>query len=175
MGAAGGGVMAGLGLFQAYGQATGAKAMGDYQNTMSKINSRNAEIAADDAIERGKESVNNYRKKVNQVVGSQRAGYASGGIDVGYGSAQAVQDETREIGQADVATIKNNAFLEAMGYKAQAQESSRRGRLAQQAGQNEYANTLLTGGMKAAGYLYDNYGGVGTKPKTKSKPTSEVA
>ena len=42
MGAAGAGI-AGLQLFQAYGQAQAMEAMGDYQKSTSEINARNAE------------------------------------------------------------------------------------------------------------------------------------
>lgn len=158
MGAAGGAALAGLSLFSAYNQAEGAKAMGQYQNKMAKINERQGELMAEDAISRGKDAATNYQKKVNQITGTQRASFAASGVDVGYGSAQAIQDQTREIGAADVATIKNNAFLEAMGYRAEAQNASRRGRLALMAGNNEATNTLLTGGIKAADQVYSNYG-----------------
>lgn len=175
MGAAGGGIMAGLGLYQAYGQAEGARAMGEYQNTMAEINSRNSEMQADGAIKRGKEAADNYKKKVNSLVGTQRVSYAAGGVDVGYGSAQEIQDETREIGARDIATIKNNAFLEAMGYKAESQNALRRGRIAQLGAKNESTNTLLTGGLSAARQLNDNYGSSLTTNKIKSTPKSEVA
>ena len=175
MGAAGGVAMAGLALYQGWTQAEGAKAMGQYQNEMAKINSANAEMQADGAIKRGKEAAENYKKKVNSLVGTQKVGYAAGGVDVGYGSAQEIQDETREIGARDIATIKNNAFLEAMGYKAESQNALRRGRIAQLGAKNESANTLLTGGLSAARQLNDNYGSSLTTNKIKSTPKSEVA
>lgn len=157
MGAAGAGI-AGLQLFQAYGQAQALAAMGDYQKSMSEINARNAELQAKDAIKRGDEAASEYSKKVNQTVGSQRTAYASQGVDIGYGSAKEIQKETYEIGARDAMTIKNNAFLEAMGYKSQAAEMNRAGRMAQMGSKSEAASTLLAGGINAAQTMYSNYG-----------------
>ena len=157
MGAAGAGI-AGLQLFQAYGQAQSMEAMGDYQKSMSEINARNAELQAKDAISRGDSAAEEYAKKVNQTVGAQRTAFASQGVDIGYGSAKDIQRETYEIGARDTMTIKNNAFLEAMGYKSQAAEMSRAGRMAQMGARSEAASTLLAGGMNASSTLYSNYG-----------------
>lgn len=167
MGAGGGAALAGLGLYQAYGQATSLKAMGDYQNTMAKINAKNAEYKAQDALERGDNQVTEYRKKISKLIGSQKVAAAGSGVEVGYGSAQQIVDETREIAARDVATIKNNSFLEAMGYKTEAQEATRRGRMNMMAANNEATNTLLTGGLKAAETLNSNYGSSLTSNSTR--------
>lgn len=167
MGAAGGGAMAGLGLYQAYGQAMTLNAMGEYQNSMAKINAKNAEYKAQDAIERGDNQVTEYRKKINKLIGSQRVAAAGSGVEVGFGSNQKIVDETREIAARDVQTIRNNSFLEAMGYRAEASEATRRGRMNQAAARNEATNTLLTGGLKAAETLYSNYGSSLTSNSTR--------
>lgn len=156
MGAEGAAAMAGMQLFQAYGQAQSMEAMGEYQNTMSRINARNAELQAESAQKKGLEDSYNYQKKVSQVVGAQKVAYAAQGVDIGYGSAKEVQAQTVEQGKADVMTIKNNAFLEAMGYRSQAQEASRAGRMAQLGAQTEAASTLIGGGIKAAQTYYTN-------------------
>lgn len=163
MGAAGGAGLASLGLFQAYSQSESLKAMGSYQNAMAKINAKNAEYKAQDALERGDNQVTQYRQKISKLIGSQKVAAAGSGVEVGYGSVQKIVDETREIAARDVQTIKNNSFLEAMGYRAEASEASRRGRMNQRAANNEATNTLLTGGLKAAETLYSNYGGSGYK------------
>lgn len=157
MGAAGAGI-AGLQLFQAYGQSQSMEAMGDYQKAMSEINARNAELQAKDAIKRGESAAEEYAKKVNQTVGTQRVAFAGQGVDIGYGSAKEIQRETFEIGARDIMTIKNNAFLEAMGYKSQAAEMSRAGRMAYMGSRSESASTLLAGGINAANTMYSNYG-----------------
>lgn len=142
--------IAGLQLFQASGQATSTRAMGQYSKAMSEINARNAEIKSKKAIEQGDEAAAEYRKKVNQTVGSQKTAYAASGVEVGYGSAKDIVQETYEIGANDAIKIKNNAYLAALGYEAEAQESSRRGRMAEVGSRIEANNTLIAGGLQAA-------------------------
>lgn len=168
---AGAAVIAGLQLFQASGQARGMKAMGNYQKAMSEINARNAQIKAKNTIEQGDESAQEYRKKVNQTVGSQKAAYAGAGVDVGYGSAQQIAQETYEIGAQDALKIKNNAYLAALGYEAEAQEMSRQGRMAQVGANIEASNTLLAGGMRAFGTAYDSYTKENTAKTAKTAKT----
>lgn len=153
MGSAGGAATAGLQLFQAYGQSEALKAQGNYQYEMSKINARNMEKQAKRSIELGEKSAESYQKKIKSLVGQQKTGYAGGGVDVSFGSARQVQQETMEIGAQDAAEIRNNAFLEAMGYESQAQQTRREGRMAQSGARTAAAQTLLAGGMKAAGNL----------------------
>lgn len=147
--------IAGVQLLGAYGQAQALEAQGEYQNEMMKINSRNADRQGARAIDLGEKAAQEYKKKVNQVVGSQRAGYASQGVQVDSGTAQAIQLETMDIGVQDVEQIRTNAFLEAMGYKSESQDLIRKGRMARMGAQTEARNTLLSGGLQAAATVYN--------------------
>lgn len=157
------GAQIGLQLLQSFGQARALEAQGRYQKTISEINARNAERQAADALKRGATDVNVFRKKVKQIVGTQRTSFAAQGVDVGYGSAQAIQDETYELAAEQVETIQNNAFLEAMGFKQQAFNATQAGFLASEGAKNEAMGTLLTGGIKTLGMGVDNFGGAGLK------------
>ncbi len=149
---------AGITVAQAYGQAEAMKAQGEYQNTMSQINARNAELQADRAVKQGDKNAAAHMGKVNQTIGQQKVAYGAKGVDINYGSAKQVVQETREIGYDDAITIKNNAFLEGMGYKQQAFNSAQAGRIAQSTGESNANATLLSGGIKAAGSIYNNGG-----------------
>lgn len=144
------GALVGLSLAQAYGQARAEMAQGEYQNRMSDINARYAEKRAEKAIEAGEKQAIEYKKKINQTIGAQRTGFASQGVDVGFGSAQDVQKETREVGYRDMEEIRTNAFLEAMGYRQQASEMRRTGQLSLEMSRGAAANSLLSGGIRAA-------------------------
>ncbi len=167
MGAAGAGAMMGISLAQAYGQSESMRAQGDYQNTMSQINSRESERMSERALKKGNKESQGYLNKVKQMIGTQKTAYAAGGVEVGYGSAKKIQDETYEIGQEDARTIQNNAFLEAMGYRNQAFNQSQQGRIAQISSNQEAGSTLITGGLRAASIYQDNFGGSGVRGKGK--------
>jgi len=53
------------------------------------------------------------QRQLDTVYGSQRAGLAASGVDIGYGSAQDVQQATTTEGQMDVAAIRWNSDLAA--------------------------------------------------------------
>jgi hypothetical protein len=145
----------------AYSQAGAMKAQGDYQAKMAELNSEFAELQAADALKRGDRNASSVIKEGDKVAGAQRASLAGQGVDVNFGSARTVQDDTRHSAALDALTVKNNAWREAWGYKMQALESSSRGEFAGFAAQNQANNTLLTGGMQAfgsglKGYAYLN-------------------
>ena len=159
-------VMGGTMALQAYGQAQAMEAQGDYQNTMSQINARNAERMGKKAIERGNKSAADFRSKVNQMIGTQKTAYAASGVDIGYGSAKQVQEQTRTLGYDDAITIENNAFLESMGFEQDAFNKKQAGKMGQAALNNQAQQTLISGGLRIAEMAYSNKGGSGLKTTT---------
>lgn len=115
-----------------------------------------AELMSEDAIRRGDRAALEHRKKIRQLIGSQRAALAAQGIDVNSGSAMDTQMDTATLGAYDVETIKNNAWREAWGLKTQASQYATQaamagisGGLAGFAGQQAQQATYLTGGLSA--------------------------
>ena len=135
--------MGGLQLAQGIGQANALNAQGEYQKAMSEINARNAEIMARKRLEKGEEEAKLYGQKLNQTVGTQRVSYAAQGVDIDDGSAAEIQKQTFEIGADDIEQLRNNAFLEAMGYKSQAQDIRRQGDMALVGARTAASQTIL--------------------------------
>lgn len=101
---------------------------------LADFNAQVAELQADDAIARGEEAVIRFRQKVRGAIGSQRAGFAAGNIDVNTGTAADVQADAAFLGELDTLTIAGNAAREAWGYEIQAEDLRARGRLAREEG-----------------------------------------
>jgi len=102
---------------------------------LSDYNAQVAELQAQDAVTRGAEKESRFRTQVRGLIGSQRAGFAGAGVDVGYGSAADVQADAAFLGELDALTIKNNAAREAWGYQVQAEDLRRRAVIQRQGGQ----------------------------------------
>lgn len=159
-------ITGGMALMQAgqtYSQANAVKSQGQYQSQIYDSNARMANLQAEDAINRGNKEANNVKRQTRVLIGSQRAAMAAQGIDLGVGSALDIQEETAALGAEDALTIKNNAWREAWGYKAQANDYSSKSQYTKLATKNEYQNTILTGGMNiakdaATTYRYSKYG-----------------
>jgi hypothetical protein len=148
------------------------QAEADVANSQADLSLANADLAdqqAADAEARGAVAENEYRTQVRGLIGSQRAGFAANGVDVGFGSSVDVQADAARLGELDALTIRSNAAREAWGYKVQAwndRQSSliqrKGGQMAIEAGKAsasaDYWNagqTLLTG---AGGLLMQKYG-----------------
>jgi hypothetical protein len=167
--------MAGLQVAQGFGQASAMEAQADYQKTMSGINQRNAELQAKNILKQGGIDAIRTKKKINQIVGSQRAGFAAQGVDVRSGSAAMIQEETMEAGVEEIQSIRNNAFLTAMGYQAEAEERGRNARINALTAQGQAQQSILTGGLNAAttlnnqGYFDRAYKSSASKTPAKDK------
>jgi len=134
----------------AYSQSNAIRTQGKYQQQQLETNMRLANIQANDAIARGESAANEQKKKVKQLIGTQRAALAAQGIEVNSDTALDIQADTAGMGALDVLTIKNNAWREAWGYKVQALDYSGQAVMAGISSKFNATQTLLTGGMNIA-------------------------
>lgn len=127
---------------------------------LSDYNAAVADLQAEDAVARGAEEEQAFRKQVKGIIGSQRAGIAAGNVDVGYGSALDVQADAAYLGELDALKIRNNAAREAWGYKVQSEDARKRAEIARKegvyleaTGRERGREARVTGNMNAVGTL----------------------
>lgn len=113
-----------------------ARAQGDF-------NAKIAEQRAADAVQRGEEDAQQFSAGVRSLIGTQRAGFAAQGIDVGTGSAVDVQADASYLGALDRQRIKVNAAREAWGYRVDAENLRRGGQIAQREARYGAASTAV--------------------------------
>lgn len=92
----------------------------------AQIADRNAAMdrnSAQDALARGRIQEERQGRRTRQLVGEQRVAMAANGVEVDFGSAGALQDDTRMIGFEDAQTIRENAARESQGYEIRAWNS----------------------------------------------------
>lgn len=117
-----------------------------YSARVADANAAMDRAAAQDALDRGaKEEQRQYRKTA-QLLGAQRAAMAANGLEVDFGSAAAIQTDTKTIGWEDAATIRENATREAKGYEISAANNNDKA-VASRAG----AKAAIIGGVFDAG------------------------
>lgn len=110
------------------------KAASESQAQLADYNAAVADLQGKDALERGAEEESRFRTQIRSAIGSQRAGFAAGNIDVGFGSAVDVQADAAFLGELDALTIRTNAAREAWGYKVQGEDLRRRAEIARKEG-----------------------------------------
>lgn len=143
---------------------TAMTAYGQYQqgqaaNDAAKYNAKMAEYGAQDAQRRGEEEAAAIQRKAASLKSSQRVSLASRGLDIGYGTAGDLQDQTDFFGQMDASTARSNAAQQAWSYRSQGQLARAEGRAA-----------AYQGALGAAGTLLSGAGQVASKWPTKTKP-----
>ena len=97
----------------AYQQSQSAKAT-------AERNAQLANLQAEDAQRRGEEDAIKVQQHAAAVKSAQRVNLAAKGLDLTYGTAADLQDQTDFFGQSDVATTRTNARKEAWARKSQA-------------------------------------------------------
>lgn len=177
MGASGAiaGIQTGVGLWSSYTRAEALKDQGKAEERLAQQNARLLELQGEDAIIRGAAQASEIKRRSRYLKGTQRAGFAGQNVAVDTGTAVAIQNETDTLSDLDVLTAKNNAFREAWGYRTEAANERFAGRMKRIATRNEARNTLLTGGLTAAGdatrgvYLNNQFKNTGFQPKNPTE------
>lgn len=118
----------------------------------ARNNAKMAEYAAQDAQRRGEEDATAIQRKAAALKSSQRVSLAAKGLDLTYGTAADLQDQTDFFGQSDVATTRTNAAREAWNARARGEQALALGRA-----------DSLNSSMQAAGSLIGGAGQVADK------------
>ncbi len=100
------------------------QAGGEYQQAqgekqVAKNNAKTAEYQAQDAIRRGDEQAAQIRREAGGVMSAQRASLGGRGVDVGFGTASDIQDQTNFFGEWDAQTARLNAQKDAWTLRRQ--------------------------------------------------------
>jgi len=106
---------------------------------LEEYNAAVAEIQAKDAEVRGAQEASRFRQRTRALIGEQRAGFAAGNIDVGFGSAVDVQADTAFLGEIDALTVRTNAAREAWGFRVEAEDRTQQAKIDREAGANAAA------------------------------------
>lgn len=134
--------------------AKSAMDQGAATNQIAQNNAKMAEYAAKDAQVRGEEDAQAIQRRAASIKSSQRVNMAAKGLDLGYGTAADLQDQTDFFAQSDVATARTNAGREAWRGNSQAQDFRSQGAAAAYNGNMQAMGTMLTGGAQVADKWY---------------------
>jgi hypothetical protein len=96
---------------------------------VNEMNAQYAEIDANNAELDGIEQENRYQTVIDQTIGNQRVAYAAQDVDINFGTALAVQAESKLTGMLNQMDIRNQAHNKAVGYKTQARQMRLQGYL----------------------------------------------
>lgn len=124
----------------------------------ARNNAQMADYAAQDAQRRGEEEASAIQRKGAALKSAQRVSLASKGLDLGYGTAADLQDQTDFFTQSDVATTRTNASREAWNMRARGQQALAMGNADALNSRYQAAGSLLSGAGQVADKWYSAKG-----------------
>lgn len=133
--------------------AVGSAAVGGYSAIQSgraqkKATAYNARVAENEAVKSrniATEKENIHREKVQQLVGKQRAQAGAAGVDLGFGSAFQLQEDTEIMGEADALRIRDYGDSQVQSLQQQSMLQRYKGDAAVQQGYLGAGGSLLQG------------------------------
>lgn len=128
------------------------------QGSVAQQTARNnaimADYAAQDAQRRGEEEALAVRRKGAAVKSAQQVAQAAKGLDISYGTAADLTDQTDFFNQSDVATTRTNAAREAWNLRAQGQQALAKGKADAMNAQAQAFGSLLGGAAQVSDKWY---------------------
>lgn len=138
--------------------AVGAINQGKAAEATARNNATMAEQAAQDAQRRGEQDATEIQRRGASLKSSQRVSLAAKGLDLGYGTAADLQDQTDFFTQSDAATARTNAGKEAWSLRAGGQQALAEGRAEKRNSQMAATGSLLGTAGSVAGKWYEYRG-----------------
>lgn len=154
-----------LGAYSASQQASQQKAALKYQAQVDRNNAQIAEWNAQAIARKGERDIIAQQRKNAAIMGSQRAGFASRGIDLSEGSPLNILSDTAYFGDQDVLTIADNTAKDVWAARLDKQNYSNSAQLKQSQARSispvtAGATSLLTGAGQVASTWYRDKGAI---------------
>lgn len=118
------GAVGGYQVISGFQQGAAIRENADAKSNIDKFNAKWAAVDAYNTENQGISEGARYQTQVDKTVGTQQVAYASQGVDIGYGSASQVQEETKLQGMINVFDIQKAARAKAKGYMNQSNNDS---------------------------------------------------
>jgi len=112
--------LAALQLAGGYFASQNIKESARLNQDIANMNAEFAELDAYDAITEGYTQQARYQTVIDQTLSEQNLALAAADVDINYGTAATMVDETKFTGQMNLMEIQKQAEEKALGYKAQA-------------------------------------------------------
>lgn len=117
------GGVAALELAGGYFASQNIKATAKLNKDIADMNAEFAELDAYDSELEGQSAVGRYQEVIDRTLSEQQAAMTAADIDVNYGSAAAVKEETQFIGELNKMQIQKDAQNQALGFRRQARDT----------------------------------------------------
>lgn len=151
------GALAGLQLAGGYFASQNIKATAELNRDIAEMNAEFAELDAYDSLVQGDTNKAMYQKQIDDTIAEQSAIMNAQDIDVNFGTAAGVTQETRFVGQLNLMSIQKDAQMTALGYERQARDIRLGAQLQYASDRNRAGQAMFQGITQAAGTGLSGY------------------
>jgi hypothetical protein len=123
---------------------------GKWAKQLAEYNAKVASKQGEYAIQKGVEMGTRQRMATGALRGAQRTSFAGQNVLLDDGTAAEAEQQAAYWGEIDALTVRNNAALEAWGYKQSGVNSNIQGQMSYAQGIAGATGTLLTGAGQLA-------------------------
>lgn len=141
--------LAGVTALSAFSRAEQMRQSAKLQRQIDALNEKFAEVDAYKMEQQGQTEAARYQQVIDNTLADQQAGYAANNVDITFGSAAQVQEDTRLAGYLNQMDIVNQAHAKAVGYKNEIR-SRRLQSVFRQSEMASEANSVVTEGLLRA-------------------------
>jgi len=139
-------------------QGYAAMQQGKYEQGVAEYNARRSENEAQKEKNIGVEQENKLRQQAAELRSRQRAQLGAAMVDIGSGSALALQEDTEMMAEIDARTLRGNYQDSAQSMMDEAELQRAQGKAAAKAGRNAFMGSLLSGaGMTLSSGIADKW------------------
>lgn len=138
--------MAGYQIISSMQQAEILRQNAEISKEINEMNAQYAEMDAWEAEKTGLEQEARYQTTIDQTAGAQKVALAAQDMDINFGTAKELQNESKLAGFLNHLDIRNQAHAQALGLKNQARNIRLTGR-AESASANLQASAIQNAGL----------------------------
>jgi hypothetical protein len=136
-----------------------ARAQANYQAKVATANEQQAAQAAQQEQVKGQQDQIQLMRRIAETKGAQVSALAASGVDLTFGSARSIQEDTSQLGAEDVQALNqnieqrtNNLLIDAANYRSQAAAARAQGQGALASSLIGAFGTALGGASQISGY-----------------------
>jgi hypothetical protein len=139
------GGLAAVQLAGGYFAAQNIKETAKLNRDIAEMNAEFAELDAYDAELQGLTNVARYQSVIDNTLAEQQTALAAADVDLNYGSAASIEQETRFVGELNKMEIEKQAQMQALGYRKQARDFKLGGSLQYSEGITRAGQAMFSG------------------------------
>lgn len=149
------------GVVSAAGSIVGGMQTNAQYKYQARIDKQNAKLAAEQAHEsvlQGRDEAQALFRNAGQIEGQQAASMAANGVDLSFGSAALVQEDTKSQEHEDASALYRNVYnrtrgfdIDASNYQSASKAAKQQGKAALIGGFFDAAGSLMSGFSQASG------------------------